>query len=149
MSLSISQTRRVVVSAVGLAAIALTATLAGAQAPAPGAKKDEFQTGAPYAILVDANSGTVLFEKAADTPRPPSSLAKLMTAEVVFHEIVEGRLNLEDEFIVSEDAWRRSLRGGQRRRERDRKADGGGDNPPGEADGQRHGESKWDRDQNT
>jgi D-alanyl-D-alanine carboxypeptidase (penicillin-binding protein 5/6) len=92
-----------------LAAAVLGAGLAqAANNPVSGpAKKDEFQTAAPYAILVDANSGTVLFEKSADVPRPPSSLAKLMTAEVVFHEIVEGRLKLEDEFVVSEDAWRR------------------------------------------
>src|SRR4051794_20070185 len=70
-------------------------------------KKDEFQTAAPYAILVDANSGTVLFEKNADTPTPPSSLAKLMTAELVFHKIVSGDLKQDEEFIVSEDAWRR------------------------------------------
>jgi D-alanyl-D-alanine carboxypeptidase (penicillin-binding protein 5/6) len=72
-----------------------------------GVKKDEFQTQAPYAILVDADSESVLFEKNADKPAPPSSMAKLMTAEIVFNEIKEGRLKLDDEFIVSEDAWRR------------------------------------------
>jgi D-alanyl-D-alanine carboxypeptidase (penicillin-binding protein 5/6) len=70
-------------------------------------KKDEFQTAAPTAILLDADNGTVLFEKNADEPVPPSSLAKLMTTEVVFNEITQGRLKLDDEFIVSEDAWRR------------------------------------------
>ena len=49
----------------------------------------------------------MLFEKAADTPTAPSSLAKLMTAELVFNEIVQGRLKLDDEFLISEDAWRR------------------------------------------
>src|SRR5262245_62695606 len=72
-----------------------------------GQKKEEFQTAAPYAILVDADTGSVLFEKAADQQTPPSSLAKLMTTEVVFNELKEGRLKLEDEFIISEDAWRR------------------------------------------
>jgi D-alanyl-D-alanine carboxypeptidase (penicillin-binding protein 5/6) len=70
-------------------------------------QKNEFQTAAPYAILVDADNGTVLFEKNADTPTPPSSLAKLMTVEVVSNEIVQGRLKLDDEFLISEDAWRR------------------------------------------
>jgi serine-type D-Ala-D-Ala carboxypeptidase (penicillin-binding protein 5/6) len=87
--------------------VTLGGTIAFGANPPSGPKKDEFQTAAPYAILVDANSGTVLFEKNADTPRPPSSLAKLMTAEVVFHEIVEGRVKLDDEFLISEDAWRR------------------------------------------
>ena len=49
----------------------------------------------------------MLFEKAADTPTAPSSLAKLMTAEIVFNEIVQGRLKLDEEFLISEDAWRR------------------------------------------
>ncbi|MGZ5854956.1 MAG: D-alanyl-D-alanine carboxypeptidase family protein [Xanthobacteraceae bacterium] len=72
-----------------------------------GQKKEEFQTAAPYAILLDADNGTVLFEKNADTPTPPSSLAKLMTVEVVANEIVQGRLTLDTEFLISEDAWRR------------------------------------------
>ena len=62
---------------------------------------------APYAILIDADSGTVLFEKNADELMPPASLAKLMTAEVVFNEIKQGTLKLDDEFIVSENAWRK------------------------------------------
>jgi len=49
----------------------------------------------------------VLFEKNADVPTPPSSMAKLMTAEVVFNELKQGRIKLEDEYIISEDAWRR------------------------------------------
>jgi D-alanyl-D-alanine carboxypeptidase (penicillin-binding protein 5/6) len=72
-----------------------------------GVKKDEYQTSAPYAILLDSDNGTVLFEKAADTPTAPSSMAKLMTAEIVFNEIVQGRLKPDDEFVISEDAWRR------------------------------------------
>jgi D-alanyl-D-alanine carboxypeptidase (penicillin-binding protein 5/6) len=76
--------------------------------PMPGPKKEEgFQTAAPYAILIEADSGSVLFEKNADQLTPPASLSKLMTAEVVFNEIKQGRLQLSDEFIVSENAWRR------------------------------------------
>jgi D-alanyl-D-alanine carboxypeptidase (penicillin-binding protein 5/6) len=66
-----------------------------------------FQTAAPHAILIEADSGSVLFEKAADQLTYPASLAKLMTAEVVFNEIKEGRLDPESEFVVSENAWRR------------------------------------------
>ena len=58
-----------------------------------------------YAI--DAESGTVLFEKGADDLIPPASLSKLMTAEVVFNEIKQGRLKPTTEFIVSTAAWRR------------------------------------------
>ncbi|TDX65216.1 D-alanyl-D-alanine carboxypeptidase (penicillin-binding protein 5/6) [Methylosinus sp. sav-2] len=65
-----------------------------------------FQTTAPRAILVDAGTHTVLLEKAADEYVTPASTVKIMTAEVVFHEIAEGRLKLDDEFTVSEHAWR-------------------------------------------
>ena len=81
--------------------------LAAIAATAPGQKKEEFATTAPYAILIDADSGSVLFEKAADQATPPSSMAKLMTSEVVFHELTESKLKLDDEFQISEDAWRR------------------------------------------
>src|ERR1700761_5066373 len=59
-----------------------------------GAEKPEelaFDGDAPTAILIEANSGSVLFEKNADEMRAPSSMMKLMTAEVVFHEIKEGK----------------------------------------------------------
>jgi serine-type D-Ala-D-Ala carboxypeptidase (penicillin-binding protein 5/6) len=72
-----------------------------------GGKKDDIQTAAPYAILLEVDSGTVLFEKSADVPTPPSSMAKLMTTEVVFNEIKQGHIKTDDEYLVSEDAWRR------------------------------------------
>ena len=75
--------------------------------PVAGPKSNEgFQTAAAHAILIEASSGTVLFEKDADDLIPPASLSKLMTAEVVFNEIKQGKLKLDDEFIVSENAWR-------------------------------------------
>jgi serine-type D-Ala-D-Ala carboxypeptidase (penicillin-binding protein 5/6) len=88
---------------------ALAAIIAGSLPRAGQAQRpaDAFQTAAPYAILIDADSGSVLFEKAADQLTFPASMAKLMTIEVVFHEIKEGRLDRETEFTVSENAWRR------------------------------------------
>lgn len=70
-------------------------------------KKDEPNIGAPHAILIDAQYGGVLFERDADRLIFPASLAKLMTAEYVFHEIEEGRIKLTDEYMVSENAWRK------------------------------------------
>ncbi len=84
-------------------ALVLAAFPGAAQAP----KKDEFQTSAPYAILIDADSGTVLFEKNADKLNPPASMSKLMTTEVVLRAIAEGKLKYEDEMTISENAWRR------------------------------------------
>nr|WP_244553345.1 D-alanyl-D-alanine carboxypeptidase family protein [Bradyrhizobium erythrophlei] len=74
-----------------------------------GAKKEEagFDGDAPTAILTEASSGAVLFEKNADELRAPSSMMKLVTAEVVFHAIKQGDIKLTDEFRVSENAWRR------------------------------------------
>ena len=77
-----------------LGALALATTLvlpASAQAP----KKDEFQISAPYAILIEADSGTVLFEKNADKLNPPASMSKLMTTELVLHTIEQGKLKWE------------------------------------------------------
>ena len=71
------------------------------------AKKDEPNISAPHAILIDADNGGVLFERDADRLIFPASLAKLMTAEYVFNEVKEGRLKLTDEFMVSENAWRK------------------------------------------
>ncbi len=67
---------------------------------------ETFQTSAPYAILIDSASRSVLFEKDADTLVIPASTAKIMTAEIVFHEIALGHLKLDDQFLVSETAWR-------------------------------------------
>ncbi len=72
-----------------------------------GALAQSFQTLAQQAILVDASSGTVLFEKNADDLMAPASMAKTMTVEVIFHEMQEGRLSLDSEFTISENAWRK------------------------------------------
>lgn len=72
-----------------------------------GGKKPEFQTSAPNAILLDPASDSILFEKNADQPIEPASLAKLMTLEFIFHEIKEGKLKLTDQFTISENAWRK------------------------------------------
>ena len=49
----------------------------------------------------------MLYERDADKLIFPASLAKLMTAEYVFHELKEGRIKLTDEYTVSENAWRK------------------------------------------
>src|SRR5256714_12146754 len=93
-----------VAAAVGLAGIAYAANNS-----VQGPKKEEggFDGDAPTAILIEASSGSVLFEKNADELRAPSSMMKLMTAEVVFHAIKQGEVKLTDEYRVSENAWRK------------------------------------------
>ena len=92
-----------------IALLGLLALAGAAPNPVSGPKKEDggFQTSAPFAILIDAETGSVLFEKGADALTAPSSLAKLMTAEVVFNEITQGRLSRDEEMMISENAWRR------------------------------------------
>ena len=78
------------------------ALLLGLSAPAQA-----LETRAREAILLDATTGAVLFEKDADIPAPPASMSKIMTAYMVFESLKEGRLSLEDELPVSEKAWRK------------------------------------------
>jgi D-alanyl-D-alanine carboxypeptidase (penicillin-binding protein 5/6) len=73
----------------------------------PPARAQVFDTTSPFAILMDASSGTVLFEKNADELMGPASMAKLGLVDYVFTAIAEGRLSLTDEFVISENAWRR------------------------------------------
>ena len=89
-----------------LAALVLSSALAPSFAQTPK-KDDSFQISATRVILIDADSGTVLYEKAADELMEPSSMAKLMTVEVVFNALRQGRVKPDDEFIISENAWRR------------------------------------------
>ncbi len=65
-----------------------------------------FQSEAPYAFLMDYDTGAVLYNKRGDEPMPPASMSKIMTMAVVFKALEEGRLSLDDEFVVSENAWR-------------------------------------------
>ncbi len=64
------------------------------------------ELGANSYILVDFNSERVLVENSPDTRVEPASITKLMTSYVVFNELVEGNINLEDPVVVSEIAWR-------------------------------------------
>jgi len=65
-----------------------------------------FVSKAPQVLLVDDRSGTVLLSKNANVPIPPASLAKLMTAEVVFEALDKGATTLETPYTVSENTWR-------------------------------------------
>src|ERR1700686_95457 len=100
--------RRAIAAAIA-AAIGWGGIVYAANNSVQGAKKEEggFDGDAPTAILIEASSGSVLFEKNADELRAPSSMMKLMTAEVVFHAVKQGDVKLTDEYRVSEYAWRK------------------------------------------
>src|SRR3977135_2690250 len=100
---------RGLIAAAVVIAVGCSGVVHAANNSVQGAKKEEggFDGDAPTAILIEANSGSVLFEKNADEWRAPSSMMKLMTAETVFHAIKQGEVKLTDEYRISENAWRK------------------------------------------
>jgi D-alanyl-D-alanine carboxypeptidase (penicillin-binding protein 5/6) len=100
---------RSLLAVVVVAGMALSGFAYAANNSVQGAKKvdDGYDTDAPTAILIEAGSGSVLFEKNADELRAPSSMMKLMTAEVVFNAVQRGDIKLTDEYRVSENSWRK------------------------------------------
>jgi len=70
-----------------------------------------FDVKARTAILQDYLSGEILFEKDADKSIYPASMTKIMTAIIAFDLIRSGDLNLNEKFLVSENAWRLSSAG--------------------------------------
>ena len=71
----------------------------------------EFDVKAKTAILQDYLSGEILYEKDADLSIYPASMTKIMTSIIAFELIKNGDLSLDDEFIISENAWRLSQSG--------------------------------------
>lgn len=59
---------------------------------------------APSAVLMEASTGTVIFEKDSDTARPPASVTKIMTMLLIFDALEEGSIGLDDEVTTSEYA---------------------------------------------
>ncbi len=75
----------------------------------PGEAGAQITSPAAQAVLMDFATGEVLYCKECDVPVPPSSMTKLMTVELVFQRLKDGRLSLTDTFPVSEHAWRQGL----------------------------------------
>ncbi len=81
-----------------LAVVALFAALASSASPSAAQGSGEFVSRAKRAILMDAESGAVLYQLNADELAPPASMSKLMTLEVLFQAMKQGRVKPEDEF---------------------------------------------------
>jgi serine-type D-Ala-D-Ala carboxypeptidase (penicillin-binding protein 5/6) len=84
--------------------IALTVLLPASAMAQDGAT---FNTKAPRAILLDAATGSVLFQVKADEMAAPASMSKLMTLAVLFKAIKAGQIKPSDEFVMSVNAWRK------------------------------------------
>ena len=69
-------------------------------------KAAEFNVDAKTAILQDYLSGEILYEKDADMSIYPASMTKIMTSIIAFDLIKKGQLDLDEKFLVSENAWR-------------------------------------------
>lgn len=75
-------------------------------APLPPPNGLSFDTLATHALIIEMETGTVLYHKAANQRMWPASLTKMMTAYVVFSLLKEGRAKLTDELPVSVEAWK-------------------------------------------
>ncbi len=84
---------------VALASLLLLAGPESGRAAAP-------QSSVPYALLVDFDTGATLLAKNADAPMSPASTTKILTAEIVFRAVAEGRLRLDDSAPISPRAAR-------------------------------------------
>lgn len=66
---------------------------------------------APHGVLMEASTGTIIYEKDMDTRVKPASITKIMTLILIFDEIEKGSLHMEDEVITS--AYAKSMGGSQ------------------------------------
>jgi D-alanyl-D-alanine carboxypeptidase (penicillin-binding protein 5/6) len=97
--------RRLLLVATVLALAALWGSRATAAEQSTGA--DGVSIKAPHAILMDAETGAIIFQRAAEELIYPASMSKLMTLVVAFKALKAGEITLEDEFFMSEHAWRK------------------------------------------
>ena len=63
-------------------------------------------TEAETAIIIDGDTGQILFEKNKDIKTYPASMTKIMTVLIIFEKLKNGTLQLDDKFTVSERAWK-------------------------------------------
>jgi D-alanyl-D-alanine carboxypeptidase (penicillin-binding protein 5/6) len=72
----------------------------------PALAQSTYETDASHAVIMDYETGTILFSKNGDEPMPPASMSKMMTVLMTLEAIESGSLALDDELPVSEHAWR-------------------------------------------
>lgn len=95
-----------VVGAMLAAILALCAVVSPA-AQAQQAPGKDLQARVRHAIVMDGDSGGILFRHKSDDLVSPASMSKLMTVAVAFKLLKEGKLKLTDEFVMSVNAWRK------------------------------------------
>jgi D-alanyl-D-alanine carboxypeptidase (penicillin-binding protein 5/6) len=73
----------------------------------PARAQAEFSVKAAQAILMDADTGAIMYQRNADEMMYPASMSKLMTLTVLFKALKAGDVKLSDEYLMSENAWRK------------------------------------------
>lgn len=90
-----------------LAAPAALAALASVALAVPATAQDSpFDTTASHAVIMDYDTGIVLYSKNGDEPMPPASMSKTMTVLMTFEALASGSITMDTEFTTSEHAWR-------------------------------------------
>ncbi|EHT4941248.1 serine hydrolase [Vibrio vulnificus] len=92
-----------------VSSLALSATLAYSVSAAPVVVPDAPQIAAKGFVLMDYHSGKVLAEKEMNTKLSPASLTKMMTSYVIGQELERGNISLEDDVVVSKNAWAKNF----------------------------------------
>lgn len=87
--------------------LALTVIVSCASISQPACTQGAFSTQAKQAILIEAETNAVLLQHNADEPMHPASMSKLMTLIMVFKALKSGQLKMDDEFLMSVNAWRK------------------------------------------
>lgn len=98
---------------VGVPARAVSRETAQIQAEAGNgaASQTAIQISAPSAVLMEASTGQIIYEKGADDKRSPASVTKVMTLILIFDALAEGKIRLSDEVVTSAHA--KSMGGSQ------------------------------------
>jgi D-alanyl-D-alanine carboxypeptidase (penicillin-binding protein 5/6) len=78
----------------------------GAEPAGASGKAPSFDTEVRNAILIDHQTGAVMWEKAADERIGPASMSKIMTVYLAFEQIKNGQLKMDDTLAVSDKTWR-------------------------------------------
>ena len=87
--------------------LALAVIHAVASGAGPATAQGEFSVKGAQAILLDADTGAIMYQRNADELMYPASMSKLMTLAVAFKALKAGDIKLADEFLMSENAWRK------------------------------------------
>ena len=82
-----------------------------AEAGNGAASQTAIQISAPSAVLMEASTGQIIYEKGADDKRSPASVTKVMTLILIFDALAEGKIQLSDEVVTSAHA--KSMGGSQ------------------------------------